>query len=293
MGVRYGPQESCNLRTVTRRAALLVLAAFLVLVPMAPVGAKQSVPAHVWDAYADAISDSSVSQPSEVATDLVVADPSDRRTQWTTIDGEQYMLVFRLGFRPASDASPGEAFQVSSYLFVTVPEEVREECKRSRCARMNASQLDRRLKQLIGLPPDADYRIVTQMWVRPADLFRPCTQVDPMVPTCPQLMTNAIHAGVDRSPFLLDQAMYSWRLPNRRTTEKVSCAKDFQNQTRGNCFGFPWTRLGYTFDWRPSTDERGVTEFVVAPGSTVIMESSGKQREYFPFRRSVGAASGI
>lgn len=274
----------CIFRAVQRRAWLFLPAVLLLLLANAPANAKPPVPAPLWNAYAEAISDSAVSLPSEVVTDLVVADPSDARTQWTTIAGEQYMLVSHLGFRPVSDVDPGEAFAVSSHVFVTVPEEVRQECELSRCARMNFSQLDMRLKQLIGLPPDADYRILTQIWVRPADLFRPCTQVDPTIPTCPQLMANAMHAGVDRAPFLVDQAMYSWRLPRQGTTEKVSCAKDFRNEMGGNCFGFPWTRLGYTYDWRPSADERGVTEFVVAPGSTVIMESYGKQRAYFPYK---------
>ncbi len=256
----------------------------LLLLPVAPVSAKPLISARLWNAYADAISDSAVSRPGEVVADLVVTDPSDKRTQWTTIGGDQYMLVSRLGYRPLSDVSPGEAFTVSSHLFVTVPEEVRRECVRSRCARMSASQLDLRLKQLIGLPPDADYGFITRIWVRPADLFRPCTQVDPTIPSCPQLMTNAMHAGVDRSGFLVDQGMYSWRLPRHATTQRVSCAKDFLNEMRGNCFGFPWTRLGYTYDWRPNSDERGVTEFIVAPGSTVIMESSGTQRSYFPYK---------
>lgn len=268
---------------MNRRASLFILGVLVVLAPAAPASAEPPISNRLWNAYGEAISDSAISRPGEVAEDLVVADPSDERTQWTTIGGEQYMLVSRLGYRPLSDVSPGEPFEVASHVFVTVPEEVRLECERSRCARMSTSKLDLRLKQLIGLPPDASYRFITRMWVRPTDLFRPCTQVDPMIPTCPQLMTNAVHAGVDRSRFLIDQAMYSWRIAREGTPQRVSCAKDFRNESGGNCFGFPWTRLGYTFDWRPGSDERGVTEFVIAPGSTVILESSGTQRSYFPF----------
>jgi hypothetical protein len=268
-----------------RRVVLFVPAALLLLLPMGPASAEPSIPERTWQAYSQAIADAAVSLPGEVVVDLVVADPSDPRTQWTTIDGEQYMLFSRLGYRPLSQVSPGEAFTVSSPVFVTVPEEVRQECKRSRCARLTATQLDLRLKQLIGLPPDADYGVLTRMWVRPADLFRPCTQVDPLIPTCPQVIANTMHAGVDRSAFLFDQAVYSWRLPRKGATVQVSCAQDFRNETGGNCFGFPWTRLGYTYDWRPGADDRGVTEFIVAPGSTVVLESSGPQRIYFPFKR--------
>jgi len=31
--------------------------------------------------------------------------------------------------------------------------------------------------------------------------------------------------------------------------------------------GFPWTRLGYTYDWRPGAPEYGVAEFVLFRGT--------------------------
>ncbi|MBU6351343.1 MAG: hypothetical protein KGS73_14490 [Chloroflexi bacterium] len=35
---------------------------------------------------------------------------------------------------------------------------------------------------------------------------------------------------------------------------------------------YPWTRLGYTYDWSNSASEVGLSEFVVAAGSTVAVE---------------------
>ena len=32
---------------------------------------------------------------------------------------------------------------------------------------------------------------------------------------------------------------------------------------------YPWTRLGYTYDWGNTTDHEGVSEFVIVPGTTV------------------------
>ncbi|HAN70112.1 MAG TPA: hypothetical protein DCQ36_00775 [Actinobacteria bacterium] len=270
-----------------RRALSVPVLAVLIVAIASPAGAEPTIPDRSWQAYAAAISDAAISRPGEVVADLVIADPSDPRTEWTTMDGEQYMLVSNLRFQPLSSVPAGEPFTVSSFVFVTVPGEVRQECERDGCARMTVAQLDLRLKQLIGLPPDADYGFLTRMWVRPADLFRPCTQVDPMNPSCPQRVANTTQAGVDRSGFLLGQAMYSWRLPRRGSAVQVSCAQDFRNETGGNCFGFPWTRLGYTYDWAPQArDDRGVTEFVIAPGSRVVLESAGPQRQFFPFRRS-------
>lgn len=254
-------------------AALLILA---VAVPSTAAHAEPKVPDRVWSAYAAAIRDAAVSLPGEVVTDLVVASPSDARTEWQMIDGEQYMLVTRLGYRAISDVAPGEVFVTSSYVFAVVPRELRALCAEYGCLRMSEKTRDLRLKQMFGLPPDADYSVATRMWVRPSDLFRPCTQVDPMIPTCPQLVVNTTQSGVNRSQFLFDQAMSSWRLQRKGTTNRISCAQDFRNAMEGNCYGYPWTRLGYTYDWTPSAkDERGLTEFVVAPGSRVILHSVG------------------
>ncbi|MEZ4436423.1 MAG: hypothetical protein R3F65_28825 [bacterium] len=38
--------------------------------------------------------------------------------------------------------------------------------------------------------------------------------------------------------------------------------------------GYPWTRLGYTYDWDPAAGSVvGLSEFVIRPGSVVGVES--------------------
>jgi hypothetical protein len=44
--------------------------------------------------------------------------------------------------------------------------------------------------------------------------------------------------------------------------------------------GYPWTRLGYTYDWNPDTPEVGLSEFVITKGSTVMVESVTAQHVY-------------
>jgi len=36
--------------------------------------------------------------------------------------------------------------------------------------------------------------------------------------------------------------------------------------------GYPWTRLGYTYDWGNPESEVGLSEFVIAAGSTVTID---------------------
>jgi hypothetical protein len=112
-------------------AVLLLLA---VVIPSTPAHAEQGISDRVWSAYAAAIRDAAVSLPGEVVTDLLVASPSDPRTEWQIIDGEEYMLVTRLGFRAISNVEPGEAFLTSAYVFAVVPGEVREVCAEYGCS---------------------------------------------------------------------------------------------------------------------------------------------------------------
>ena len=66
-----------NLRKGIGIAALVAV----IILPSAPAHADQALPDRVWSAYAAAIRDAAVSLPGEVATDLVVAAPSDPRTE--------------------------------------------------------------------------------------------------------------------------------------------------------------------------------------------------------------------
>jgi hypothetical protein len=44
--------------------------------------------------------------------------------------------------------------------------------------------------------------------------------------------------------------------------------------------GYPWARLGYTYNWNPNADEVGVNEFVVRRGADVKASSVTTTVEY-------------
>ncbi len=249
--------------------------------------AADAISGKLWQEYGAAIRDSVVALPSEVVTDLALPDPSNPLTQWKEIDGEQYLLMSNMRFAPLTDAAPGSAFSLKGDTWVSIAGEIDRECVKAGCLRMNASRLDLRLKQLLGLPPDASYGYVTRIWVRPADLFRPCTDPRVTSATCPARVPADAPTtidGVDLAQFMWKQANDAWRLPDvRRHSMPVSCAADYKDERKGQCAGYPWTRLGYTYDWAPSApDDRGVTEFVIPRGTTVYLDSSGPQRDYYP-----------
>ncbi|CAB4865138.1 unannotated protein [freshwater metagenome] len=246
-----------------------------------------------WRAYLTAISDAAVALPSEVESDLLLPAPSDPRTRWRTIDGAEYLLVTSLRYAPVTTVEPGAQFTLDSSRWVAIPGQLAEECVRYSCVNLGAQRLDMQLKQLMGLPPDADYRYVSEFWVKPSDMFRPCTDPRIASQSCPELTVGASGGvpatvgEVNLSDFLWSQANYAWRAPDQfRPKQARSCAQDFANASVGQCYGFPWTRLGYTYDWTPGAkDDVGVTEFVVAKGATAYLERVGSQREIFPYAK--------
>lgn len=254
----------------------------------AHAGDVSAIDAPTWRAYARAIRDAAVARPGEAVTDLLVPTPADSRTQWRTIDGEAHLLVAILRYQPIATVAPGAAFTLTGHRWVVIPGQFRLECRAARCDAMTDAQLDLRAKQLLGLPPDADYSVGSTFWVKPSDLFRPCTDPRTASSTCPagggligtdpQVPTSV--GGVDLNAFMWAQAASALVLPDRVVPQSaVSCAADFRQLAKGQCLGYPWTRLGYTYDWAPTaTDEVGLTEFVAVRGATAVLESTGPIR---------------
>ncbi len=126
-----------------------------------------------------------------------------------------------------------------------------------------ANDINLRLQQLLGLPPnDRPNQLFLEFWVKPGDLFRPCPDKEITDKRC-----NLCFTKEDS----LDQNHIQW-ITNKRLSNY-------------NCDGlykhYPWTALGYTYDWSPSnSSHRGVSEFVVKKNTTIIVKRMVKTAEY-------------
>jgi hypothetical protein len=123
-----------------------------------------------------------------------------------------------------------------------------------------------RIAQLLGLPPEyaasgnpKEAKYMLELWVSPKDLFRPCPDTEISDTTC----ETGFPADIFR---MLD-------LSNKvRATEGAeygvfkSYTSWFNNRTRNiytmGASPYPWTRLGYTYDWG-SSNHVGLSEFVL------------------------------
>jgi len=54
----------------------------------------------------------------------------------------------------------------------------------------------------------------------------------------------------------------------------------YESYGRAQPTRYPWTSLGYTFDWGSEVSEEGESEFVIPRGSEVVVESITPTAEY-------------
>lgn len=103
------------------------------------------------------------------------------------------------------------------------------------------------------------------MWIRPEDLMRPC---DAEVREKQPALKCEI---IELQPEKILKEYQKW------FTEKATY------EYWKSSFAYPWTRLGYTYDWGPGSEQkshRGLNEFIVKPGSTVILYKAALTNEY-------------
>lgn len=101
-----------------------------------------------------------------------------------------------------------------------------------------------RLRQLISINPNKTHSTVTGLWVNPSDVIRPAYQSDVFKGD----MWTAFLDGVE-----VDGEFKSWF---------------DQNILDSYYYGsYPWTRLGYTYDWADNGKEYGLTEFLIKKGA--------------------------
>lgn len=175
-----------------------------------------------------------------VAHDLVGLKPTDTLATWTS----------------ASSLDCFKQPKLCKFTWVTVHPHLQQFCQQFVKANgADQNQLNLRLKQRLGLPPDASYDTFVEFTVAAADfskIFRPCGTWDPSTSTCPEVKGGDVW---NPSPGINREAL-DWVVKNHYS----SYATDQP---------YPWTALGYTFDWSRKSDagndfvREGESEFAV------------------------------
>ncbi|MFO8233431.1 MAG: hypothetical protein R6U20_12290 [Longimonas sp.] len=153
---------------------------------------------------------------------------------------------------PSSD---GDTLTLAGDVWVTLTPAVQQFCRD-----LPPEHHERRLEQRLGLPPYAGYTQFVTFWASTEDLFRPCP--DPEITdrqctaTAPQ-PASRVRVAPEHTEWLDEQFAFSHQ-PG----------------------GYPFTGLGYTYDWGRPGQPVGFSEFVVPEGATIRVEDQASTAAY-------------
>jgi hypothetical protein len=153
-------------------------------------------------------------------------------------------------------------------IWVTVVPNLQQFCRQYAAGHsVSLSQLTERLEQRLGLPPGAGKSDFMEITVTdpstPNHLFRPCSVPSVNSSTCPP----GLPAAAEGSSYKL------WFLTQYYSSFGTAAPHSY-----------PWTALGYTFDWGLSEDggmvRYGESEFVIPQGAPIHIESVTNTQAY-------------
>lgn len=230
-----------------------ILLAFSLLLSACATLERNPDPAVLKQAYDQAVNDAAQAEPHEISTHLVAITPTNPRLVWKPENSQDpRLLVATWTNYDGYDSKVRQTVRLSREVWVTAVPEFKDFCQQ-----VNGDKT-LRLEQLLGLPPEAGKTKVVEMWVKPMDLFRPSP--DPEIDD--------------------HEAMTDFPASTRVSISKPY--RDWFNQQRLRSYGangYPWTRLGYTYDWGNQYNHVGLSEFVIAKGAAVeikAVEATGR-----------------
>ena len=231
---------------------LVCVAVFLVVFPAAASVRDDQAGIDLWKTYNASVVDSAVYRHENLRQLRPLKfDPKTLITTVATLTGYDY---------PMGQQS------LSRAVWVTGVPEVQEKCRK-----FTDPDLALRLRQLIGLQPNAKFQYFVTMTVRSSDIFRPAT--DPTTTTEWPCSDSAQAACGEIFPDWVSSDHIKW-IANQMLSSYIIL------DPPTGAYSYPWTRLGYTYDWKPGSNKYGASEYVVRAGSVVNVERKEAYAQY-------------
>ena len=214
----------------------------------------------LWQHYAVALQDAKVALPSEISDDLTAITPDNEDLVW---DDTGRVLMVTWTSYPGYDNQVGKETTIGRETWVTAVPELRNFCRDFHPT--PEEPLTLRLEQLLGLPPMVGKTRFVEVWVEPEDIFRP-TPDDQITDTVAQLTVPPRSAFDSEEDYEFARDWYNSQLAGQHYDDPAK--------------GYPWTRLGYTYDWCNSDSEVGLSEFVIKAKSSAKVERVSTTEDY-------------
>lgn len=201
--------------------------------------------ARLQEMYGAAVKDAAVAEAGEISRSLTAIVSYNDELVWEDEKKEKLLVVTWTSW-DGYDDYVGKTMEMQRDIWVTAAPELQRFCKGTG---LEGGPLSLRLEQLLGVPPYTGKTKFIEMWVDVKDLFRPCP--DPEISD----REAELDFPVSRRFVTVSPEHKEWFLNQK----KISYGPD----------GYPWTRLGYTYDWGNPRDHVGLSEFVIKQGATV------------------------
>ena len=214
------------------------------------------------DLYKSAILDAMVADDAEIIDTLWALTPENTSLQWKTIKGKPHVLMASF-MRYPSSYPVGDSITTSwgeSWLFI--PQQMKARIGASFSA---TSDTTMRICQLLGLPPanERSNTHIAEIWVNPERLYRPAGSRVITTKTATAPLSN--NSPESFSSWFNNYIVFAYYRTLSGTTD----------------YHYPWTRLGYTYDWAPKAKEVGLSEYVFQANSGAWVEKVSKVGNYF------------
>ncbi len=211
--------------------------------------------------YSEGVGDAAKPQPWEISTELIPISKDNKDLVWKEIEGESYLLVSSWKEEVKyykNDPNTG-FYNTGKYpIWVTTAPQLKNICSQKSFGKKEG--LDLRLKQILGLPPNVNKLYFVEFWVKPSDLFRPC----------PDAAIDDNSCGLGFPDGTTDEHK-TW-INNQRLASYYNATWDKN---------YPWTELGYTYDWNPKKkDHVGVSEFVIKGNADIVVRGFVSTEDY-------------
>lgn len=200
--------------------------------------------------------------PERAVDSLLVLEPNNTALRWDAAGRVLVTTWTRTQFYTAPEYQTGYEFALYGETWFTSGNQVQDTC---RASGKTGEDLDLRLEQLLGTPPGGTYDAFLQVWIDPDALFRPCADPSVTATTCPVIAPLSTKAP--------DQVAWDCSAPANAHAQWLCNSWAIRYGNSDPLRQYPWTALGYTYDWSPDSPSGvGPSEFVANATTKVVFE---------------------
>lgn len=202
-----------------------------------------------------ALDDTKVATASEISKNLGAIVSQNSSLTWS--NGRVLMTAWANDYYKRYNA--GDYFTISpSHLVWVFPSyEVKNFLNKNKIPKKD---LNDRLKKLLGLRPETKNTLFVEFWVRPIDMYRPSPD--------PEISDQEAELAFPENPYYTISQTYKDWFNNRKATIYTGSS------------AYPWTGLGYTYDWGNRKSHIGLSEYVIVGGALVQIRSITPTEQY-------------